>query len=104
MGRHVAEVRLRPVVVLDQMVPEVPFPDDLAGGLAGRLHLHEVIGMQARIAYQISPAAGGDGLLGCLFFPHDHEHVAVGKPGYVVVRQAFLARKRVVPDEHLHPR
>ena len=95
----VAVVGLGPIVVLDQVVPEVPFPDDLAGGLAGRLDLDEVVGVQARVTHQVRPAPGGDDLLLRLLLPDDHQHVAVGQPGDVVVREMLLAHILEVPEE-----
>src|SRR5262249_10248556 len=41
---HVAEVCLRGVDVLDQVVPGVPLPNDLAGGLTRRFDLDERVG------------------------------------------------------------
>ena len=44
LGGDAAVVRLRLVVILDEVVPGVPLPDDLAGRLAGRLHLDDRVG------------------------------------------------------------
>ena len=58
MRRHVAEIRLVLVEVLDQMVPQVPFPDDLARGFAGRLDFDDGIGLHVAATF----APGGRGL------------------------------------------
>ena len=99
MVGDVAEVRLGRVVVLDQVVPEVPFPDDLAGRLAGRLDLDEQSGSK-----RPSPASSGRrpaamASCGRLAVPDDHQHVAVGQPGDVVVRELLLRCILEVPDE-----
>ncbi len=62
VGGHIAEIGLRRIMVLDQVVPEVPFPDDVAGGFSGRLDLDERVGQQI-VADQIFLATRGDRLL-----------------------------------------
>ena len=67
---HVAVVRLLIVELLNQVVPGVPFPDDLAGCLACRLNF-EKGGRSAGIcpADRLRPATGGDRVLGGLLSP-----------------------------------
>ena len=95
----VAEVRLALVEVLDQVVPEVPFPHDFAGRLAGRLDLHERVRQQVTVAGHFRPATGGNRLLGGLAVPHDQQHVAIGQPRHVVVRKLLRVVKLEVPDQ-----
>ena len=99
MFGDVAEVRLALVEVLDQVVPEVPFPDDFAGRLAGRLDLHERVHQQVTVAGHFRPATGGDCLLGGLAVPHDQQHVAIGQPRHVVMRKLLRVVELEVPDE-----
>ena len=56
MRGDVAVVGLGLVEVLDQVIPDVPFPDDLAGGLAGRLDFDE--GSRAAGGRRPFPAGG----------------------------------------------
>ena len=99
MFGDVAEVRLALIEVLDQVVPEVPFPHDFAGRLAGRLDLHERVRQQVTVAGHLRPAAGGNRLLGGLAVPHDQQHVAIGQPRHVVVRKLPRVVELEVPDQ-----
>ena len=80
------------------MVPDVPFPDDLAGRLARRLDFEHGVDKPGPVD-PVAAAAGGDGLSGRLLLPDDQEHVAVGQPGDVVVGHLRCGVKLEVPDE-----
>ena len=99
---HVAEVRLRGVSVLDQVVPGVPFPDDLAGGLAGGLDFNDRVS-QPRPTHGIGPTAGGDCLGAGLDLPDDQQDVAVREPADGVVGDALVIMELEVPDEAAVP-
>ena len=95
---HVGVARLGLVGILHQVVPEVPFPDDFARGLAGGLDLNQAIGLQV-LAHRFGSASSGDGFLGRLPLPGDQEHVAVGQARDVVVGELVLAGELVVPND-----
>ncbi|MBL0174357.1 MAG: hypothetical protein IPP94_03660 [Ignavibacteria bacterium] len=44
MITHDAVICFRRVVVLDEMIPRMPFPDDVAAAGSCRLHLDDVVG------------------------------------------------------------
>ena len=64
-------------MVLDQVIPEVPFPHDLAGRLSRWLDLDERVGQQV-VADQILLPSGGDGFRRGLLVPDDDQKIAVG--------------------------
>src|SRR5256885_14477626 len=109
MFRHVAVIRLGLIEILNEMVPEVPFPYDLTRRLSCRLDLDERVRQQVAVPNQFRAPAGREGFLGRLLIPDDHENVAVGQPGNIVVRKLLAVGKAEVPDdlaipgELLHP-
>src|SRR5262245_8532002 len=78
------------------MIPEVPFPHDLASRLAGFLDLDDRVGKEI-VADRFGPAAGGNRFLASLLVPDDHQDVAVGQPRDIVVRQLFLVEEPEIP-------
>src|SRR5262249_9681757 len=91
VGADVPMIRLRRVEILNEVVPGVPFPDDLAFLLAGRLDFEQRVGHQLAVADGFRPAAGVHGFLGGLLFPHDYQDVTVGQLADVVVGQFRFA-------------
>ena len=73
-----AVVRLISIKVLYQVIPHVPFPNDLASLRALGLDFDYVIWPQV-ILKQFGIAALRDGFFFALAFPCDHQHVAVGQ-------------------------
>jgi len=78
MFLDVTVVCLGLIEILNQVVPKVPFPYDLAGGRAGRLDLHQRIHEQVPVPCHFGAATRGDRFLGRLSIGNDHENVAVG--------------------------
>ena len=75
--RDLAEVVLLLVMVLDEVVPEVPLPDDLGLGLPLWLHLDDRVRPDALLSKGRGVAPRLNSLLIGLVLPRDHEHVAV---------------------------
>ncbi len=76
----------------------MPLPDDVAGGLAGRLDFDDRVG-QPRPSHGLGPVAGGDPLGARLDLPDDQEDVAVWEPADGVVGDALVVVELEVPDE-----
>jgi len=83
IGHH-AEVGLAGIEILDQVIPDVPFPDDRTGRRTGGLDLDDVIGAHRVAVDQRRIAAARNGLRNRLGLPGDHQHIAIGH-GFDVV-------------------
>src|SRR5262249_31858460 len=103
MVRHVAVVRLGRIVVLDQVIPDTPLPYDFAGGPSCRFDLDDGVGEEV-VAYRAGPASRGDGFVGGLLVPHDHEYVAVRELRDVVMGKLRIAEEPEVPNKLAVPR
>ena len=99
MLADVSIVVLRRVKILDEMVPDVPFPDNGAARRPRRFDFDNVI----RVEWK--EQGGGvmaslDGLLAGLAFVGDHQHVSVGELDGLVV--GAVLRGIVVLELPLH--
>jgi len=94
----ITEVRFAGVMVLNQVVPDSPFPDDFASCLNLRLYLENAVRDQAPL-HRLGAASGGDGFICRLFLPNDQEQMAVGHSANVVVSQLLRARELEIPDD-----
>ena len=86
-------------MILNQMIPNMPFPDDLAAGLARGLNLINGIDEHIARAGQLRLQAGGDEIGGRLSLPDVHQHIAVGHAGDRVMANLLFVVKLVVPDQ-----
>ncbi len=96
---NIAKSGLGFVVLLDQVIPASPFPDDFKGILAGGLELDQAIGLEVRALHGFRPAAPGDGFLLIDHFPTDEQGVAIRELDGVVVRHALFAVVLEIPNE-----
>src|SRR5581483_707168 len=101
---NIAVVRFGLIEVLNQVVPEVPFPHDLAASWAGWFDLHQRVGNQVFVPGQLRPAARGDRFLGRLAVMHNQEDIPIRKPGYVMMRQLAGVIELEIPDQLSVPR
>src|SRR4051812_39643330 len=92
-------IRLLLVEVLNEVIPGMPLPNDLARRLAGWLNFQKTIGEQVAIANRLWPPACGNCILGSFLFPNNHEDIAVGKLADVMVRQEGITDKGKVPNQ-----
>ncbi len=98
-------IRLRVVVVLDQVIPDPPFPDDRIGS---RVHLDDLVRPELPVAQKARVTPGRDGLGFRFHLPGDHEDIAVGQVLDIMVETGGGIRKGVGPGdgririEHLH--
>ena len=97
----VGEVRRVGVEVLDQVIPDVPLPDDRVG--AG-VDLDHRVGPETLVAVDRRRiAAGGARLLGALALPGDREDVAVRQRLDVVVEAVILVGVGEAPQRGAVP-
>ena len=99
MVGHDAVVFLGEIVVLDQVVPSLPLPDDVAGGGPGGLDFDDAVGPQLAVAKQRGVAARGDGLGLALHLPGDQQDVSIGQDLDVVVLEMRGAGVFVRPGD-----
>ena len=90
MVGHHAVVVLGGIVVLDHVIPEMPFPDDRAAVGPRRRHFDEAVGQHVALGEdagveQVGVEAGGDDFGEGLLLGHEQEDVAVGQDLEVVV-------------------
>ena len=74
-----AKVGFRCAEVLNDVVPEVPFPNDVTGRGAGLTDFNDMVWPDERGIEQAGIASMGRVFGGGLEFPRDHEHIAVRK-------------------------
>jgi hypothetical protein len=99
MLRDVAEVRLVRVEVLDEVIPNAPFPHDLATARAGRRDFDDRVDHEIAVGEFGGISARGEGFGVGLDLPEEHQEVAVGHAHDVVV-QGFGARSLLIaPDD-----
>src|ERR1700694_3209731 len=79
MIRYDAIVGLAVVKVLNQVVPDMPFPNDIAAGWSGRVHFDKGVGPQLAGGQKSGVASRGNRLGRCLGLPRDHQDVAIGQ-------------------------
>ena len=110
---HHAVVVLGFVVVLHEMVPSVPFPDNFSAVGPNGFHLDDVV--RPDVVQSARGITGYGGVSSCLqrfffgfFFPSDHQEVAVRHRFNIVVRnvQSVVVSprpfQRSVPRDSLH--
>src|SRR5262245_17123144 len=85
------------------MVPSVPFPDNHSRRFSRRLDLNDAVQSEWSAVGRLRLATGFGGLLRCLTFPDNHQHVAVGQLRYIVMRKLLGVDKGEVPDEFTFP-
>ena len=103
MRGHVAVVGLGAVEVLDQVIPHVPFPDDLAALGIGGLHLDDRVGEQLPVAQHLGIETGGEALVVGFLLDDQQQDVAVGQGGDVVMREMLVVRILELPHEVAGP-
>src|SRR4051812_27110162 len=81
MRPNLAKVVLVFVDILDEVIPEMPFPDNFSAGLPHRLDFNEAIGLHLRALGTGRNAASRNGFGSSFLFFHDHENVSVGQAG-----------------------
>ena len=85
MGGDIAVIRLSLVEVLDQVVPDLPLPDDLSAVRIGRFHLGDRIRIEDSVAEHLCWKPGGEAFRLGFVFHHQHEDVAIGQGRDVMV-------------------
>ena len=108
MVLHHTKIVLGGIVILNQMVPSMPLPNDVRAVGTHRLHLDDVV----RPNVVLTPG-GITGDLGvtsrlqrfllCSLFPGDHEDVAVWHRFDVMVRDVQIAVVRPRPFQRTVP-
>ena len=91
------------IEVLDQVIPGVPFPDDLRVVLAERLQLVDGVGPHALVRDGLRVAPVGDGVLAEAVLPGDSQEVAVRQGSDVVVEGLVVVRHDELPEEFAVP-
>ena len=85
-----AKVGLGVVKVLDQMVPDIPFPNDIASGRSSLLNLYDLFRPEFALIEQVRVAARGYGCRLSFQFPCDYQHVTVGQPLHIMMMQILI--------------
>jgi len=79
MGGYIAVVGFAGVVILNQVIPSAPSPNNIAGGWPRPLYLDHSIGKHSSIGYRVRISAGSDGFLFGFSFLSKYEHVSIGQ-------------------------
>ncbi|MFM1942463.1 MAG: hypothetical protein RI897_1445 [Verrucomicrobiota bacterium] len=85
VGGDVVVVGFGWVEVLDEVIPDAPFPDDSGVVCAVGLEFHDFLGPEGVIGEHCGVATGGDGFLGGFKFPDYGEDIAIGEGADFVV-------------------
>src|SRR5947209_3201983 len=99
MSGNIPESRLRRVNVLNEMVPDIPLPNDFAARLAGRLDLDQAIDEYVAGSRQLGLQTGGKEFGGCFSLPDVHQNIAVGQASNRVMANLLLVVKLIIPDQ-----
>src|SRR5262249_55973757 len=108
MSCYVAVVRFLFVVVLDQVIPQVPFPNDFPAGLAQRLDLDEAVGLNLSAFHARRNSSCRDRLSRSLLLLDQHQNVSIGQPYKIVMLRLCgraigkIPNQFSVPVEFLH--
>src|SRR5436190_5443250 len=103
MLRGLSLICLLWIVVLDEMIPQVPHPDDATAVWSLRFDLDEVVRPEPGLRGQVRPPARTVGFLGALGLPRDGENVPVWKRLNVVMQQMVGGRVLPIPDHFSVP-
>src|SRR5947209_7758011 len=85
-------------MVLNEVIPQVPFPHNLARRFSSRPDLDERV-RQEIVADQVFLAPCGDGFRRGLLVPDHEEEIAVGHLRHVMMEELLIIKKLEVPDE-----
>ena len=97
IGDH-AIVRLCGIVVLDEMVPHTPFPDDISAAGPDWLDFNHAVGPEFAFAEPRGISSGRYGFGRRLILPGDQQHVAVWQYFQVMVRTVLFIPVIKLPD------
>ena len=98
-----SKVRFVLVVVLDEMIPKMPFPNHFAARLASRFDLDQAVRPNFRFINTRWHAAGPPGLSGGFLFLHKHQDVAIRQPREIVMWKPVSGRIGEIPDQFAIP-
>ena len=101
--RHNTKVALPRVVILDQVIPKVPLPNDLSASRAIGLNFDHVIRPDFVVLDQLRIAPGGDRLFGGFQLPGDHENVAIREYFEIVVQAMVFVGILKIPEQVSFP-
>jgi len=93
-----AVVVLGGVKVLDHVIPDVPFPDNVPAGWSGLVDLDNKIGVEIAKPESVRVASFLDGLGGGFDFLHDEEEVTVGEDREVMGGVAAVSGIVIIPE------
>jgi hypothetical protein len=99
MLRCVAVVLETWIRILDQVVPEMPFPDNASSGGTKWPNLKDAVGPESCRARPIWLSSGLDGLLPGLVFPRDEQDIAIGQGFDIVMLKPLFGGENPVPGE-----
>ena len=100
----IAVLCLLRIVVLDEMIPHVPLPDDAAAVGPLRFDLDDLVRPQPGLRRQVGPAARAVGFLGALGLPRDGENVPIRQWLDVMMEQMICRREFPIPQKFSVPR
>lgn len=87
------------IEVLDEVIPDAPFPDDCGVICAAGLEFHDFLGPESVIGEHCGVATGGDGFFGGFEFPDYGEDIAIGEGADFVVGALVIIPDAVFPEE-----
>src|SRR5262249_15851327 len=93
----------RLVVILNQVIPEVPLPYHLASCRARPLDFDQAVDQKMRVPAQLLPPPGGEEFIAALLVPHEHKQVAVRQARDIMVRKLMFAAEGEIPAEFVFP-
>jgi len=88
---HHTVVVFRWIIVLNQVVPDVPFPDDGARCRSCRFDFDNAVGPELIIVKQARVAARGDALGVTFHLPGDHQDITGGEHLYIMMLAVLAA-------------
>ena len=103
MVGDISVIRFGWIGILNQMVPDVPFPHDLTACFPRWLDFDNVVHPQVAVSLHLRRTACGDGFFSGLSLPSDHEDIAVGQWLNIVMQEMLVARVFEIPDKRSVP-
>ena len=102
MFRNIAKVRLGLVKVLNQVIPDMPFPDNFSRCLSGRFDFQNAFRQQLAF-YSAGVSPGSNRLFVRFGVRGDHKNIPIRKPTDIMMRTLLAVLKRKIPNEFSVP-
>ena len=91
------------VIVLNHVIPQVPFPDYFSLIFSNRFNFNNLVWPKTSFRNEFRFSSCLDSLLHCFFLPGQKKNISVWHDGNIMMSQVIFCSKFIIPDQFTIP-